>query len=96
MWTVLRPAVNSRRAPGMWKVIAMTYLLERGVLPLERELVAREEVEVLFGTARTKPAVASSTTALRTQTTEGKPSSILCQVFPSSREPNSCPLRVPK
>ena len=39
---------------------------------------------------------ASSTIAARMQTTGGKPSSILCHVFPSSLEPNSFPLRVPK
>jgi hypothetical protein len=39
---------------------------------------------------------ASSTTALRMQTTDGSPSRILCHVLPSSREPKICPLRVPK
>jgi len=39
---------------------------------------------------------ASSTTAFRMQTTDGSPSRILCHVLPSSREPNICPLRVPK
>lgn len=42
------------------------------------------------------PAEASSTIAVRMQTTGGKPSSILCHIFPSSFEPNSFPLRVPK
>ena len=39
---------------------------------------------------------ASSTTAVRMQTTDGSPSRILCHVLPSSREPKICPLRVPK
>jgi hypothetical protein len=39
---------------------------------------------------------ASSTIALRMQTTGGNPSSILSHVRPSSLEPNSFPLRVPK
>jgi hypothetical protein len=39
---------------------------------------------------------APSKTAFRTQTTDGSPSSIFCHVLPSSREPKSCPLRVPK
>src|SRR5215469_1890033 len=38
----------------------------------------------------------SSMKALRTQTMAGSPSRILFQVFPSSREPKSWPLRVPK
>jgi hypothetical protein len=37
----------------------------------------------------------SSTTPQRTQAMEGRPSRILCQFFPSSCEPKSCPLRVP-
>src|SRR6266487_6480622 len=39
---------------------------------------------------------AYSTSALRTHTTEGKPSSIFSHVRPSSREPKSWPLLVPK
>jgi hypothetical protein len=38
----------------------------------------------------------SSKTAFRMQATGGSPSSILCQVRPSSVEPKSLPLRVPK
>jgi hypothetical protein len=38
----------------------------------------------------------SSTIALRIHVTGGNPSNILCHVLPSSLEPNSLPLRVPK
>jgi hypothetical protein len=40
--------------------------------------------------------LASSKTAARTHKIAGIPSNILCHIFPSSRDPNSCPLRVPK
>jgi hypothetical protein len=46
--------------------------------------------------AGVEPGEASSTIALHMQATGGNPSSILCHVLPSSLEPNSFPLRVPK
>jgi hypothetical protein len=66
------------------------------VLVMERDLVCDE----LLGTALSKLGLGllepSPTTALRTQTTDGSPSSIFCQLLPSSCDPNRCPLRVPK
>jgi len=49
-----------------------------------------------LGGVRLEAEEGSSTIALRTQATGGNPSSILCHVLPSSLEPNSFPLRVPK
>ena len=57
----------------------------------------RDEIAVAaLGKIGAKPPEVSATTAFRTQTTDGRPSSIFCHVLPSSREPKSCPLRVPK
>jgi len=60
------------------------------------DLFEEEMPRDVSGKVRTDPSEVPSTTALRTQTTDGSPSSILCQVFPSSFDPNSWPLRVPK
>src|SRR5580700_10196420 len=65
----------------------------RPVLLFERDFRGRDRVGTALGGVVPRPE-ASSTTALRTQTTDGNPSRIMCQVIPSSREPNSCPLRV--
>jgi len=59
---------------------------------------ARDEIadDNALGDVGVELGEASSTTAFRMQTTGGSPSSIFCHVLPSSLEPKSFPLRVPK
>src|ERR1700721_545152 len=77
----------------------MDYLFVRRVLLVEMVLVDFVRWEDAGAAPRevggTTPE-AYSTSALRTQTTEGNPSSIFSHVRPSSREPKSWPLLVPK
>jgi hypothetical protein len=74
----------------------MDYLFGRRVLFFDRDFAFREEAGQGPGNADAKPPEVSSMNALRTQTTDGNPSSIFFHVLPSSQEPKSCPLRVPK
>ena len=73
-------------------------------LVFRRDLLAAEDLVrdgpdddgASLGAEGRGPEETSSIIAVRTQTMEGSPSTILCHVFPSSSEPKSCPLRVPK
>src|SRR5207253_5325496 len=72
------------------------HLLVRRFLLFDLDFVCGEGAGAALGNVGPKPPEASSTTAFRTHTTDGSPSSIFCHVLPSSRSPKSCPLRVPK
>jgi hypothetical protein len=77
----------------------MDHLFVRRVLLLEIVLVdfvRREDADVGVSELAGTTPEAYSKTALRTQTTAGNPSSIFAHVRPSSREPKSWPLLVPK
>ena len=65
-------------------------------IDFDRDEVTDNDLRGDLGNVRIEPEDASSTMALRTHVIGGNPSSILCQVLPSSLEPNSFPLRVPK
>ena len=89
----------SKFAQGRWNVKGQWrdhFFVRRDLFvatDLARDEVADDNALVNVGVA---PGEASSTTAFRMQTTGGSPSSIFCHVLPSSLEPKSFPLRVPK
>jgi len=69
----------------------MNHLPARRDWLFERDAVAGAgaDADAAMGLLGTETPDESSTTALRTQTTDGKPSNIFGHVRPSSREPNS-------
>jgi hypothetical protein len=77
------------------KVYSHDYFLMRDLpeVDLDGDKAAADDplMDVALG-----PEEESSTIAVLMQTTGGKPSNTLSHVFPSSLEPNTFPLRVPK
>jgi hypothetical protein len=85
-------AQGTRNVKGYWH----NHRLVRRDLFVAGDFARDEVASDALDNVGPEPAEASSTTAFRTQTTAGSPSSIFCHVLPSSVEPKSCPLRVPK
>jgi hypothetical protein len=88
----------SKFAHGAWNVNGQRHdhLLVRRDLLVAEDFARDEAATAVLGNVGPEPPEASSMTAVRTQTTAGSPWSIFCHVFPSSLDPKSCPLRVPK
>ena len=72
------------------------YLVPRRDLRVQEDFVSEELTGDAMAAADLGPEETSSINALRTQTMLGRPSKIFCQLFPSSLDAKSCPLRVPK